>query len=121
MAVIQFKRGSSERWNELNPILSDGEPGYDSTQGRLKIGDGKTAWDKLRFQDEHAVISRSTRFEFPSHGESYTIYKDESAQLLYQWVEDGIDSTYKVLGNVIGTGNVLDINIINGGNSNGTT
>lgn len=44
---IQIKRGSSNKWKELNPILSLGEPGYDKDAKKLKIGDGQTAWQDL--------------------------------------------------------------------------
>lgn len=113
MAIIQFKRGSSARWAELNPILQDGEPGYDTDKGRLKIGDGVTPWNDLLFQDEKAVVSRVNKFSFPSFGKENTIYKDETASQLYQWV----NGQYKI----IGTEGVLDVEQINGGNANGTT
>lgn len=113
MAIIQFKRGSSARWAELNPILADGEPGYDTDKGRMKIGDGVTPWNDLLFQDEKAVVSRINKFSFPSFGKENTIYKDETASQLYQWV----DGQYKL----IGTEGVLDVEQINGGNANGTT
>ena len=113
MAVIQFKRGSSARWAELNPILEVGEPGYDTDKGRLKIGDGVTAWNDLLFQDEKAVVSRTNRYSFPSFGKENTIYKDESASQLYQWVNGKYE--------IIGTEGVLDVEQINGGNANGTT
>lgn len=51
MAVIQFKRGSSVRWDELNPILAIAEPGYDTDSKRIKIGDGVTAWKDLPYID----------------------------------------------------------------------
>ena len=113
MATIQFKRGSSARWAEINPILEVGEPGYDTDKGRMKIGDGVTPWNDLLFQDEKAVISRPSRYSFPSFGKENTIYKDESASQLYQWK----DGRYEI----IGTEGVLDVEQINGGNANGTT
>ena len=113
MATIQFKRGSASRWAELNPILEVGEPGYDTDSGRLKIGDGETHWNDLLFQDEKAVVSKESKFSFPSYGRKNTIYKDESSGQLYQYV----NGRYSILG----TEGVLDIKQINGGNANGTT
>lgn len=49
MTIIQHKRGTSERWAELNPVLSEGEIGYDTTVKKAKIGDGVTAWVDLPF------------------------------------------------------------------------
>lgn len=113
MALIQFKRGTSARWKELDPILASGEPGFDTTEGRMKIGDGVTPWSKLLFQDEKAVVSKPERLQFPSFGKENTIYKDETAGQLYQWK----DGQY----HIIGTEGVIDITLINGGTANVTS
>jgi len=47
--IIQFKRGTAERWEELNPVLKPGEPGYVINQNRFKIGDGSTPWNQLDY------------------------------------------------------------------------
>lgn len=119
MAVIQFKRGTSARWRELNPILAEGEPGYDTTNGRMKIGDGETPWEDLLFQDEQAVVSRESRFSFPTYGKENTLYKDESAGQLYQWIIDESNPSGRY--EIIGTEGALDVTQIYGGNANGTT
>lgn len=48
MAMIQIKRGSTSNWKKLKTPLADGQPGYDRDKHRLKIGDGKHLWDKLK-------------------------------------------------------------------------
>jgi hypothetical protein len=45
--LIQFRKGNSSDWLSTNPILASGEPGYDSTNNILKIGDGITTWSLL--------------------------------------------------------------------------
>ena len=45
--TIQFKRGTQEQWDTLNPILSVGEPGFAIDSGVLKIGDGVTKYNSL--------------------------------------------------------------------------
>lgn len=48
MAVrIQFRRGTSTEWYNANPILSDGEIGYETDTKIIKFGDGATAWRVL--------------------------------------------------------------------------
>jgi hypothetical protein len=47
--TIQFKRGTSARWAQVNPILAAGEPGYETDTGKHKIGDGATAWSSLPY------------------------------------------------------------------------
>lgn len=44
---IQLRRGDSSQWVSANPVLSQGEPGYDTTTGALKVGDGLNAWTDL--------------------------------------------------------------------------
>jgi len=46
---FKFRRDTSANWSAVNPVLADGEPGFDKTERRLKIGDGVTAWDDLDF------------------------------------------------------------------------
>ena len=42
--TIKLRRGTD--WSS-NPVLSQGEPGFDTTNNILKIGDGTTAWSGL--------------------------------------------------------------------------
>ena len=44
---IQLRRDTAANWTTNNPILSEGEIGYDSTNKSIKVGDGTTAWDIL--------------------------------------------------------------------------
>ena len=42
--LIQFRRGTD--WS-IDPVLSGGEPGFDTTNNILKIGDGVKTWSEL--------------------------------------------------------------------------
>lgn len=44
---IFFRRDSSTNWEAADPILGVGEPGYDTTTGEVKVGDGVTTWSAL--------------------------------------------------------------------------
>lgn len=46
---IRLRRAYAEDWARVNPILMDGEPGYDKTQNMVKVGDGQTPWNRLRY------------------------------------------------------------------------
>lgn len=50
MTTIQLKRGDAGLWTSVNPVLKDGEPGFEDDTGRLKIGDGTTDWISLPYQ-----------------------------------------------------------------------
>ncbi|MDP2071563.1 hypothetical protein [Methylotenera sp.] len=42
-----MRRDSDTNWSAQNPILQDGEIGYDKTSKRQKVGDGSTTWNEL--------------------------------------------------------------------------
>jgi hypothetical protein len=44
---MQFRRGTAAEWSAINPILGEGEPGYDTTNEILKIGDGIHVWSDI--------------------------------------------------------------------------
>jgi hypothetical protein len=44
---IQFRRGTDTEWNNQNPVLISGEPGFNSTNNILKIGDGNNTWSNI--------------------------------------------------------------------------
>lgn len=49
MATIVLRRDTAARWAAANPILRAGEAGVDLTSGKMKLGDGLTAWVSLPF------------------------------------------------------------------------
>ena len=42
---IQVRRGTASQWTSANPTLSAGEWGFETDTGKVKIGDGTTAWN----------------------------------------------------------------------------
>jgi hypothetical protein len=50
MAIqIQFRNDTAANWTSANPTLLAGEQGYETDTGRLKIGNGSTAWNSLSY------------------------------------------------------------------------
>jgi hypothetical protein len=47
---IQLRRGGAQEWANANPTLAQGELGIELDTGRIKIGDGVTAWNTLRYE-----------------------------------------------------------------------
>jgi hypothetical protein len=47
---IQLRRGGAQEWANANPTLAQGELGIEIDTGRIKIGDGVTAWNSLRYE-----------------------------------------------------------------------
>jgi hypothetical protein len=46
---IKVRRSSSSAWTAANPVLSDGEIGFESNTGKFKIGNGTTVWASLNY------------------------------------------------------------------------
>jgi hypothetical protein len=46
---IQIRRDTTANWNSVNPILSQGELGLDTTLHKIKIGNGTSQWSNLSF------------------------------------------------------------------------
>jgi hypothetical protein len=46
---IQVRRGTTSEWNTADPILNEGEIGYNSTLGQIKVGDGSSLWSELDY------------------------------------------------------------------------
>lgn len=55
MSVIRVKsanllrRDTAAGWTVANPILREGEEGYETDTGRRKVGNGTSAWNELSY------------------------------------------------------------------------
>jgi hypothetical protein len=56
---IQMRRGTSSEWNDADPILNEGEIGYNTSLGQIKIGDGNTIWSELTYVATEAELNTS--------------------------------------------------------------
>jgi hypothetical protein len=46
---IQLRRDTDTNWASANPTLAPGEVGYDTTNNKIKMGNGVTAWNSLAY------------------------------------------------------------------------
>ncbi len=95
--TIQLKRGKSSSWSSLNIVLNPGEPGFEIDTGKLKVGDGTTAWNDLPYlgEDKTLIVNANTHYDFPAIGDASIIYKASQEKQLYQWNESSYE--YEVL------------------------
>lgn len=114
--TFQLRRGYESAWNKNNPILAPGEPGFVIDKNILKIGDGVKTWKELKPIGGNSVFNAKTHYDFPSIGFADIIYKAETEKKLYQWNESNF--CYEVLCEV--ELNLDNIDLIYGGNANGT-
>lgn len=120
--LFQLRRGHEAVWQKNNPVLASGEPGFCIDKNAIKIGDGQTAWNDLAYiggegKSGGGVFNAQTHFDFPSIGSVDMIYKAETERKIYQW--NPINLRYEVLSEIEVT--MQDLELIHGGNANGTT
>ena len=46
---IQIRRDTSERWTEINPLLMEGEMGWETDTRKAKMGNGINNWNDLPY------------------------------------------------------------------------
>lgn len=44
-----MRRDTAANWTAVDPVLADGEEGFEKDTGRMKFGDGVTAWNSLGY------------------------------------------------------------------------
>ena len=54
---IQVRRGTAAQWTSANTVLGAGEWGYETDTGKVKIGNGSTAWTSLGYTGSGTVTS----------------------------------------------------------------
>lgn len=55
--IIQLRRDIAANWTSINPILADGEIGFETNTKKLKVGTGTTAWNSLTYYDLGTILS----------------------------------------------------------------
>lgn len=119
--IFQLRRASAIEWARANPILRLAEPGFEVDTYKLKIGDGRTPWAELPYVEGTSstpstlsgIVNAETHFDFPSVGDENYIYKAVAEHKIYQW--DNKELRY------IPISAFDEIELIYGGNANGTT
>ena len=53
--TFKFRRNLASYWAEKNPVLAEGEPCFELDTGKLKIGNGTTAYNDLSYINSDSV------------------------------------------------------------------
>ncbi len=66
----QSKRDTAANWTSNNPILLSGEWGYETDTGKIKIGDGSTAWNSISYSvvTNHSILDGSVHTDSVADG-----------------------------------------------------
>jgi hypothetical protein len=57
--VIKLRRDTAANWTSVNPTLAAGEQGLETNTGKIKVGDGSTAWASLAYSNPGGEVSQS--------------------------------------------------------------
>ena len=49
LEALQLKRNTAAGWVSENSVLASGEQGFETDTGKMKIGDGESAWNDLDY------------------------------------------------------------------------
>lgn len=108
---IQFRRDTAANWTTANPVLAQGELGYEIDTGRVKLGDGTTPWNSLSYS-----------FEANSHGALSGLGDDDHPQYLNEARHDSLpfDNPHNVSKTQVGLSNVPNVDATDRANHTGT-
>lgn len=62
---IQQRRDTAARWAQYNPILLEGEPGYEIDTDQYKLGDGVHAWNDLPYRGDPCLQQKGNSTTTP--------------------------------------------------------
>ena len=62
--TFKFRRNLASYWAEKNPVLAEGEPCFELDTGKLKIGNGTTAYNDLSYINSTTTVIILTFFFF---------------------------------------------------------
>ena len=69
---IQLRRDTKARWTQYNPILLEGEEGYELDSDQYKIGDGIHAWNDLPYRGDPCLQQTGTSTTTPMSQKAVT-------------------------------------------------
>lgn len=79
---IQLRRDTKAKWEQVNPILSSGEIGFELDSNNFKIGDGAKHWSELEYSGTKLTnfLSDNENVGLSSKGaKTYLVPKDDIA------------------------------------------
>lgn len=80
---IQIRRDAASNWVQYNPTLGSGEYGLETDTMLIKIGDGRTEWNNLRYLNK----LDANYFEYDENGE--ITFNDEFETLIQSFIKPG--------------------------------
>jgi hypothetical protein len=80
---ILFRRDTAANWVAENPVLLDGEPGYETDTRKLKIGNGVAAWNALPYSAGGSSLESLADVTTTGKVDGSVLYYDQAANRFY--------------------------------------
>jgi hypothetical protein len=91
--LIQIRRGLSSEWIDQNPVLADGEFGFETDTNKLKIGNGNNSWKTLDY------VGSSENIIKVLNNTGYALYKGQAVYISGFSSEENIPSIQLYIAN----------------------
>jgi len=66
--LIQVRRDTAANWTSVNPVLAAGEHGFELNTNQLKVGDGSTPWNTLKYIAGNKVSKDTLVYDVKDYG-----------------------------------------------------
>jgi hypothetical protein len=107
--IIQLRNDTPTNWADANPVLAQGEPGWDKTNKIFKVGDGSTAWNSLAAYNPGApaptLVSSDATLTNPGSAAAFAFDTTGGNLAIGMFAADATGSQYALVN--IGTGVVV--------------
>jgi hypothetical protein len=90
---IQLRRDSSADWTTINPVLAEGEVGFETNTGKFKIGNGSSAWSALDY-----FLDSSDLSTYLTASSASTTYLTQASASTTYLTQTSASSTYPTIG-----------------------
>lgn len=109
--VFKYRRGLAADWTTENPILDDGQAGFETDTLKQKVGDGTTAWDDLAYIVADVADGDYGDITVTDAGQTWTI---DNGAVTTAKLADAAVSTVKIADGAVTAAKVADAAITTG-------
>lgn len=78
---IQVRRDSSTNWTTTNPVLAQGEIGYEIDTDKIKFGDGITSWNTLTYFSGEPLSDAEIKIAYENNTDTNAFTDAEKTKL----------------------------------------
>lgn len=89
--TLQVRHDEAADWTARNPVLARGEYGLESDTFLIKIGDGTTAWNNLRY------LNKLDSFYFKNANDGSLTFSDSFAQTINNIIANAGENAHLVI------------------------